>query len=88
MELQSGISLASNEARVGNVERVIVDSFTDGVLVCRSQSESPEVDGEILIGKKGLGEFAPEQLIGKFVKAKIVGANEYDLLAELVEVEN
>lgn len=87
MELQSGISLSSNEARVGNVERVIVDSFTDGVLVCRSQSESPEVDGEILIGKKGLGEFAPEELIGKFVKAKIAGANEYDLLAELVEVE-
>ncbi|MBE6247230.1 MAG: 30S ribosomal protein S12 methylthiotransferase RimO [Bacteroidales bacterium] len=87
MELQSGISLECNEARVGNVERVIVDSFTDGVLVCRSQSESPEVDGEILIGKNGYGEFAPEKLIGKFVSAKIVGANEYDLLAEIVAVE-
>ena len=87
MELQSGISLAANEARVGSVERVIVDSFTDGVLVCRSQGESPEVDGEILIGKKNLGEFVPEQLIGKFVTAKIIGANEYDLLAEIVAVE-
>lgn len=87
MELQSGISLECNEARVGNVERVIVDSFTDGVLVCRSQSESPEVDGEILIGKNGYGEFAPEKLIGKFVSATIVGANEYDLLAEIVAVE-
>jgi len=87
MELQSGISLAANEARVGSVERVIVDSFTDGVLVCRSQGESPEVDGEILVGKSGMGEFAPEQLIGKFVTAKIIGANEYDLLAEIVAVE-
>ena len=85
MELQSGISLEANEARVGSVERVIADSFTDGVLVCRSQSESPEVDGEILIGN--LGEFAPEQLIGKFVTARITGANEYDLLAEIVAVE-
>ena len=85
MELQSGISLSANEERVGSVERVIVDSYNDGVLVCRSQGESPEVDGEILIGNTG--EFAPEELIGKFVTARIVGANEYDLLAELVEVE-
>jgi ribosomal protein S12 methylthiotransferase len=85
MELQSGISLSANEARVGSVERVIVDSFNDGVLVCRSQGESPEVDGEILIGDTG--EFVPEELIGKFVTARIVGANEYDLLAELVAVE-
>ena len=84
MELQSGISLEANQARVGTVERVIVDSYTDGVLVCRSQGESPEVDGEILIGE--LGEFAPEQLIGKFVTAEIVGANEYDLLARIVSV--
>lgn len=85
MELQSEISLSCNYERVGGVERVIVDSFTDNVLVCRSQKESPEVDGEILIGN--LKGFAPEQLIGKFVTAKIVGANEYDLLAEIVEVE-
>ena len=85
MELQSGISLACNEARVGSIERVIADSYTDGVLVCRSQGESPEVDGEILIGD--LGEYEPQQLIGKFITAKIVGANEYDLLAEIVAVE-
>lgn len=85
MELQSGISLAANEARVGDVERVIADSFADGVLVCRSQKESPEVDGEILIGD--LKGFAPEQLIGKFVTVKIIGANEYDLLAGIIEVE-
>lgn len=85
MELQSGISLEANQSRVGIVERVIADSYTDGVLVCRSQGESPEVDGEILIGD--LGEFAPEQLIGKFVTAKITAANEYDLMAEIVAVE-
>ena len=85
MELQSGISLEANQSRVGTVERVIADSYTDGVLVCRSQGESPEVDGEILIGD--LGEFAPEQLIGKFVTAKITAANEYDLMAEIVAVE-
>ena len=49
MELQSGISLAYNQSRIGRRERVLVDSFTDGILVARSQTESPEVDGEILI---------------------------------------
>lgn len=49
MELQSGISLAFNQSRIGRRERVLVDGFTDGVLVCRSQTESPEVDGEILV---------------------------------------
>lgn len=81
MERQSAISLEINEARIGSVERVIVDSFTDGVLVARSQSESPEVDGEILITPPAV---APEKLIGTFVTVKIIGANEYDLLAELV----
>ncbi len=49
MEIQSGISLAYNQSRIGRRERVLVDSFTDGILVARSQTESPEVDGEILI---------------------------------------
>lgn len=81
MELQSTISLSLNEARIGTTERVIIDSFTDGVLVGRSMSESPEVDGEILIAPTTDN---PNSLIGTFVNVKITGANEYDLLAELV----
>lgn len=81
MELQSNISLSINEARIGTTERVIIDSFTDGVLVGRSMSESPEVDGEILIAPNTT---EPNSLIGNFVNVKITGANEYDLLAELI----
>ena len=85
MELQSGISEKFNVARIGSRERVIVDSFTDGVLVARSQSESPEVDGEILIGdEKSLGGFVPSSLIGSFANVQIKSAGEYDLLAELI----
>lgn len=89
MELQSAISLEYNESRIGSVERVIIDSYSDGVFVARSQQESPEVDGEILVGKESLPvlgisakSFEPESLIGTFVNVKIVGANEYDLIAE------
>lgn len=75
MELQSGISLAYNRSRVGTRPRVLVDSVSDGVLVARSQTESPEVDGEILIRAS-----AP---VGHFLDVNIVGADEYDLLAEI-----
>ena len=85
MELQSGISLAFNQSRVGNVEKVLVDDFTDGVFICRSQYESPEVDGEIIVNyssDKFPGIKDPEELCGSFINVKITGADEYDLTAE------
>ena len=85
MEMQSAISESYNTSRIGSTERVLIDSYTDGVLVARSQMESPEVDGEILIGDgRSLGMFVPHRLIGSFANVKITGANEYDLLAELI----
>ena len=86
MELQSGISLEFNRSRVGTVEKVIVDSFSDGVLVCRSRYESPEVDGEILVKYEpdAFGGAEPYSLVGDFIMVKITGADEYDLIAEPV----
>ncbi len=82
MELQSEISLEYNRSRIGSKERVIVDSFTDGVYVGRSMSESPEVDGEILIGASGMNElFKGKNPVGRFVTVKILNADEYDLAA-------
>ncbi len=82
MELQSGISLEYNRSRIGSKEKVIVDSFTDGVYVGRSMNESPEVDGEILIGASGIDDFFKGQNpIGNFVSVNILNADEYDLAA-------
>lgn len=84
MDAQSAISEAYNVSRIGSSERVLVDSFTDGVLVARSQGESPEVDGEILIGdEKSLKGLDTNELIGNFTNVRITGAGEYDLLAEI-----
>lgn len=82
MELQSGISLDFNRSRVGSTERVIVDSFTDGVLVCRSRYESPDVDGEILVKLPSDSSIDPYSLVGDFIDVKIIGADEYDLIGE------
>ena len=87
MTLQSGISLAFNQSRVGSEIDVIVDDFTDGVFVCRSEFESPEVDGEILVKYDEVaGGVDPYSLIGEFIKVRVIGADEYDLLAEIVEI--
>ena len=76
MSLQSEISLAFNRSRVGSVERVLVDDYVDGVMVCRSQYESPDVDGEILV------KYPDGSLVGRFIDVRIIGADEYDLIAE------
>ena len=88
MTLQSEISLAYNQSRVGSETEVIVDDYTDGVFVCRSEFESPEVDGEILVRYDAslAGDVDPYSLVGEFIKVRIVGADEYDLIAEIVEI--
>ncbi|MBQ6199421.1 MAG: 30S ribosomal protein S12 methylthiotransferase RimO [Bacteroidales bacterium] len=86
MELQRGISLAYNRSRIGTVEKVLVDAFTDGILVCRSEFESPEVDGEILVRYSAdvFDGRAPESLVGEFLDVRITAADEYDLTAEVL----
>lgn len=85
MEVQSLISEEYNISRIGSRERVLVDSFSDGVLTARSQFESPEVDGEILIGDAAsLSVADPRDLVGQFVNVNIKSAGEYDLLAEII----
>ena len=88
MTLQSEISLAFNNSRVGSEIEVIVDDFIDGVYVCRSEFESPEVDGEILVRHDSsvMGDIDPYSLIGEFIKVRVIGADEYDLIAEPLEV--
>ena len=86
MELQRGISLAYNQSRIGSVEKVLVDAFTDGILVCRSEFESPEVDGEILVkySPEAFAGVAPESLVGQFLTVRITACDEYDLTAEVL----
>ena len=79
MSLQKEISLEFNRSRVGTVERVLVDDWVDGILVCRSRYESPGVDGEILV------RYPDGSPVGGFADVRIIGADEYDLIAEMVE---
>ena len=88
MTLQSEISLSFNQSRIGSEIDVIVDDYTDGVFVCRSEFESPEVDGEILVKYDAsvLGPVDPYSLVGEFIKVRVTGADEYDLIADIIEI--
>ena len=79
MNAQYSITEASNKNRVGNVYKVIVDSFADGKYIGRSYMDSPEIDsGIIFTSNKKLN-------IGDFVNVKITDFDGYDLIGEHYE---
>ena len=78
MSLQSEISYGYNLSRVDSELDVLVDEvMPDGTLVCRSQYESPEVDGEIIVRSAGAAV-----RVGDFIRVRVTAAEEYDLEAE------
>ncbi len=78
MELQAHISAGLNAARIGSTERVMADRFEDGRWVCRSERDSPEVDGEVLVDA-----LETELKPGDLIEVTITEADEHDLCGEL-----
>ena len=78
MAVQEEISLAIQEAKVGEVMRVVVDREEEEFYVGRTQFDSPEVDPEVLI-KKTL----PLKR-GEFYNVRITSALPFELMAEPV----
>lgn len=79
MNAQFFITEASNKSRVGNVYKVIVDSFADGKYTGRSYMDSPEIDSGIIFTSN------KELNIGDFVDVKITDFDGYDLIGEHYE---
>lgn len=79
MELQGGISLELNQAKVGRVFNVLVDKAEGGHYIARTEFDSPEVDNEVLIPTKGA-----HLRVGDFAQVRIIAANEHDLRAEAI----
>lgn len=77
MAIQQGISERLNAAKVGQTLTVIVDREDDEFFVGRTEFDSPEVDGEVLIGKE-----TPLKK-GQFVQIEITSADEFDLYGKV-----
>ncbi len=84
MELQQGISLARNQALVGQSLDILVEGHGEGededgeltgdlISLGRSYRDAPEIDGYVLVE----GELPP----GEIVPVRITGATTYDLIA-------
>lgn len=74
MEVQSGISFEVNQQKVGKVFDVLFDRKEGDYFIGRTESDSPEVDNEVLVSAKD-----SYIRIGDFAKVKIDRAEEFDL---------
>jgi ribosomal protein S12 methylthiotransferase len=78
MELQQGISLELNQAKIGHTFKVLVDRKEGGEFFGRTESDSPEVDNEVIIQSKDYLR------IGDFVNVNVTQATEFDLTGNVV----
>lgn len=76
MEIQQQISAGLNREKIGREFKVIIDRKEGGYFIGRTEFDSPEVDGEVLITASK--ELKP----GDFTTVKITGAEDYDLFGE------
>ncbi len=77
MGVQEGISMSVNTSKVGKTMKVIIDREDPEYYVGRTEFDSPEVDGEVLIGKDNV------LTIGNFYNVKITDALPFDLLGTI-----
>jgi len=78
MERQSEISAGRLQQRIGNIETVLIDEVVEEGAVARSQSDAPEIDGQVFI------DGATHLTVGDFVEVGIEEADDHDLWAHLI----
>jgi ribosomal protein S12 methylthiotransferase len=93
MEVQQEIVKQRYAAKLGSVERVLVDGYheeTEMLLVGRTSWQGPETDGEVIlndIAEELVDEIALENCIGRFCQVRYTEQAGYDLVAEIIAVE-
>jgi ribosomal protein S12 methylthiotransferase len=79
MERQGEISAARLEAKVGSVQRCLVDLVDGELAIARSMADAPEIDGVVQIQDGREAGLQP----GEFVDVRIMGSDEHDLYGEV-----
>lgn len=79
MDLQSDISYALNQKRIGQTLKVLFDRVEGDYFIGRTEYDSPEVDNEVLVHKK-----SAYVRLGDFAQVKITEASAFDLHGILV----
>ncbi len=72
MAIQQEISAEINTEKVGTILKVVIDRKEGDYFIGRTEYDSPEVDGEVLINTDDL-------IPGKFYRVKITSSEDFDL---------
>ena len=80
MELQQEIIFDKNEALIGSEVWVMIEGRVDGenAYVGRTYRDAPDIDGYVFLNTD------EELMSGAFVRARITGALDYDLIGEMI----
>ena len=77
MAIQEEIASEINSQKIGSVLKVLIDRKEEEYFIGRTEFDSPEVDGEVLISGKNL-------VSGHYYQVKITGAEAFDLYGEVI----
>lgn len=80
MDIQFEIMFANHQRLIGETRHVLVDDIEDGMLLCRSQSEAPDIDPYVVVPVTDVSGYE----IGQELDVVISDVHEYDLIGSLV----
>jgi len=78
MEIQQQVSANFNQQYIEHTLKVLIDSEQEDSYIGRTEYDSPEVDGEVIIKKK------KPLIVGNFYQVEITGASDYDLFGYVI----
>lgn len=78
MMIQQEIAAEINASKMGSVLKVVIDRLEGEYYIGRTEFDSPEVDGEVLIKE---GDLA----IGSFYNVEITDSEDFDLYGKVIE---
>ena len=79
MDVQAEISAQKLEAKVGSVQRCLVDLLDGEIAIARSMADAPEIDGVVQVQNGREAGLQP----GDFASVTIMGSDEHDLYGEV-----
>ena len=81
MEIQQQIAFAYCKEQIGRVMEVMIEGRLpeEGVYIARTYMDAPDIDGYVFV------ESEWNLISGDFITVEIIGADEYDLIGEVVD---
>ncbi|MDD6308722.1 MAG: 30S ribosomal protein S12 methylthiotransferase RimO, partial [Clostridia bacterium] len=79
MKIAQKVSKDALKEKIGKIETVLTEGFSDLFYVGRSTGDGPDIDGKVYFTS------VREHLPGDFVQVKILHTEEYDLIGEMTD---